>query len=201
MTLCMRDSAGYSSMRMPSLHSEPSASAKPCRKRILPLSMAIVLNVTADASGSYTGVVSRHSRFTLAASSASRSACAMSAIGSATWRIVVSTSAGWSSSISATTFLPGMSACWTMVKPDRVKSERTSTSVPAGIVDRMVRPWRRPGNVRSSMYRAVPVTFSKPSLRRTLRPTARSAAPDGGCGAPVLRRNQEMVKGADTSTS
>jgi hypothetical protein len=43
---------------------------------------------------------------------------------------------------------------------------------PAGIVERIVRAWSRPGNVMSSMYRAAPVTFSAPSLRRTFRPTA-----------------------------
>src|SRR4051794_5019721 len=46
---------------------------------------------------------------------------------------------------------------------------------PAGIVDRIVRPWRRPGKVRSSMYRAAPVTLSTPSMRSTLRPTERPA--------------------------
>src|SRR5207247_1541610 len=48
---------------------------------------------------------------------------------------------------------------------------------PEGIVERTVRAWRRLGNVRSSMYRAAPVAFSTPSLRRTFRPTTRGIRP------------------------
>ena len=43
---------------------------------------------------------------------------------------------------------------------------------PRGIEERMVRPWIIPGKVRSSMYRAAPVTLSFPSFLVTLRPTA-----------------------------
>src|SRR6516164_8441171 len=45
------------------------------------------------------------------------------------------------------------------------------TMSPKGIVDRIVRAWSTSGKARSSRYFARPVTFSTPSLRRTLVPT------------------------------
>src|SRR3954463_7954587 len=67
---------------------------------------------------------------------------------------------------------PGMSRASTMVKPVVSKLKRIAAISPAGMVDRIVRAWSMPGNDRSSMYFAAPVTFEAPSLRRTLRPTA-----------------------------
>ena len=60
----------------------------------------------------------------------------------------------------------------TMVKPAVSKLKRMPAISPAGIVERIVRACSRPGNERSSMYCAAPVTFAAPSLRSTLRPTA-----------------------------
>src|SRR5687768_6875867 len=52
------------------------------------------------------------------------------------------------------------------------RSIRRLVIAPHGIVERTVAPYHMPGNVRSSMYFAAPVTFASPSLRRTLVPTA-----------------------------
>src|SRR5687768_15212140 len=51
-------------------------------------------------------------------------------------------------------------------------SIRRRVMVPHGIVERMVAPYHIPGNFRSSMYFAAPVTLASPSLRRTFVPTA-----------------------------
>src|SRR5688572_5980232 len=52
------------------------------------------------------------------------------------------------------------------------RSIRRLVIAPHGIVERTVAPYHMPGNVRSSMYFAAPVTFASPSLRRTFVPTA-----------------------------
>src|SRR5262245_8695427 len=43
---------------------------------------------------------------------------------------------------------------------------------PRGIWLRIVLPWSIPSKLRSSIYRAAPVSFSNPSLRKTFCPTA-----------------------------
>src|SRR6266508_1718209 len=67
---------------------------------------------------------------------------------------------------------PGTSRESTIVKPVASKLKRMSSISPAGIVDRMVRPYSRSGNAMSSMYFAAPAALPAPSFRRTLRPTA-----------------------------
>ncbi len=109
---------------------------------------------------------------TFGAASFSFSSCASSRIGSAAWRTSRSARPGWSSSISATTFLPGMSRKSTTVKPSRPRSCRIDRISPREIVGRTVAPWSIPGNERSSTYRAAPVTLATPSLRGTFLPTA-----------------------------
>ena len=92
---------------------------------------------------------------------------ATSATGSATCRISSATSAGWSSTIRATTFSPGMSAAVTTTTLDQ--SNAGSRSIPSslacGSVARTVRPCHAPGTTRSSVKRAAPVSLSRPSRR------------------------------------
>ena len=54
------------------------------------------------------------------------------------------------------------------VEADGVRDVRAESS------SERSRPWSMPGNVRSSMYFAAPVTLASESLRRTFLPTARA---------------------------
>ena len=58
--------------------------------------------------------------------------------------------AGWSSSIIATTFVPGMSRWSTTTSPRGLKSRRTSVTSPQGMAARIVAPCSIPGTTRSS---------------------------------------------------
>src|SRR6185503_5860433 len=85
------------------------------------------------------------------------------------------------------------------VNPARSKSSRVRAISPRGTVERIVFPWSIPGKTRSSTYDARPVTFSRPSLRGTFRPTdpdPRLATTVGrGCyrTGPLVRRSALQV--------
>src|SRR5918996_1323917 len=61
---------------------------------------------------------------------------------------------------------------WSATVKSLARSIRRLVIVPRGMVERMVAPCNIPGNFRSSMYFAAPVTLASPSLRRTFVPTA-----------------------------
>ncbi len=112
---------------------------------------AFFASASSTVSTGSSGVTSIRTART-AASTRSGSSCASSSTGSSAWRISVAASSGWSSSISATTFSPGMSRWSATTTPDQSKAGSSSIDrmMPRATIERTVRPWSMPGTRRSS---------------------------------------------------
>ena len=128
-----------------------------------------------------------------ASRSVSRSGAAISATGSAWWRISppTGTRIGWSAAMLATTLVPGMSSAVTTTTRSHgnAGSSSIASSVAWASVERIVAPYQAPGNTMSSVYRAVPVSLAGPS-RRVGTATPRVAAGGAAC---VVRAGVSIV--------
>ncbi len=95
------------------------------------------------------------------------SGAARSATGSAWWRMMSAARAGMSSWMELTMFSPGISAAVMTTTFDQSKSGSSSSPSrrACASVERMVAPYQAPGNTRSSVYLASPVSLPGPSRR------------------------------------